>query len=164
MKKLISMVEYIELVKVRKPTNPEEELHPYTFKLEAIFRYARLLLTPLELGQFIPCNEKGEPMEKPSQHSTGEFDTIEVMEWDKALESVLFEGNVYKETMFGKNRQETIRTSDDKIIAIKLTLANGEVMDDWYFKNGYNGNTIEDLITSGIELTPTEVLKNQLGL
>ena len=103
--------------------------------------YGILLERPLELGMFIPCKD-GEPLEKPSADIN--ISAINDREqYQKALESVLFEGWKAPEVNEGAWQIYT----------------NGNVC-----INSWEHKTVEDLITSKIELKPTEACKTQIQI
>ena len=141
-----------------------------------ICKYAKLLQTPLSLSMFIPCNEKGEPMEEPMDYvdflvllkedKIGIYEKAwyrECQEYRKALDKVLFEGwekgsgqvEINEEGFYLKynsNDRQAFWSIDNQ----EFELAQG---------GAYNTiETLEDLIISGIELTPTEACKKQIGL
>lgn len=82
------MIEYLYAQRLRRAAG----LATYKNAFIQSYKYAEFLESTPKLGDFVPVNEKGEVMEKPIQHSTGEFDTIEVMEWDAARSRILWDG------------------------------------------------------------------------
>ena len=116
------------------------------FRLDMI-DHAVFLKSPPKLGDFIPTNEKGEVMEKPIQHSTGEFDTIEVMEWDKAVNRVIWKGWEVEQ----RPGYSTLQKISDKITMAECYDASTEWA--WYGWASY-----DKLITSGVKLERIEAL------
>lgn len=121
-------------------------------------------ITP-QLSDFVPCNKEGDPLNEPKEWvSNIKAEKEEFDEYQKALDAVKFKGYSYQVKMFGKSKSETVRDSHDKAISIKLTLDDGEVVENWDWRNGYNCKTYEDLITSGIALEPVDSLIKELKL
>ena len=63
--------------------------------LDSHIKYAQFLSKPLELGMFIPCDEKGNILEEPMRVDfLGKriLYIVELRKWKKAKERVLFEG------------------------------------------------------------------------
>ena len=101
--KLVSMVDYCLSV-IQTPNINEfpcfEQEHERLCKIE---HYARFLKQPLKLEMFVPCDDEGEPLEKPDFFS-GEYDDngygdvdkyqykLDLKEYKKAQEKVLFKG------------------------------------------------------------------------
>lgn len=112
-----------------------------------IYEYAKLLQTPLSLSQFIPCNEKGEPMEKPYRN---DIPPDKDSDYQKALDKVLFEGCT-KEPMI---QQGNVMTGGKQIVYYKA-------LPDYFI---WSGKTIEDLINSEIKLTPTSACRKMIGI
>lgn len=125
----------------------------YTFEFEKAKKYAQLLQTPLELSQFIPC-KNGEPLEKPHVFDSWEMSedmpnlkksffsaNDSCIEYQEALDKVLFEG-----------WETSITYSTDNLDVVR----NGIRIEFYKYK------TIEDLINSGIELTPSKPLNKQI--
>lgn len=107
-----------------------------------------------QLGDFVPVNSKGEPMEKPETFQNDyngnsverdlEKDLRE--EYQKALDNVLFKGwEITKGYLWNKK----------KYIAEAIRLDHT----DMKFLARYK--TYEDIIKAGIPLIPTEALKKQ---
>jgi len=136
MKKLISMTEFI-MQATTDSLNGKGRLVDRATRFSLLIQhYAELLQTPLSLSMFIPCNEKGEPIEKPSKiASFGQF------EYQKALESVLFEGWYQKVAM----PFHVLPEKSGSVLDIRHTI-------------------VEDLINSGIELTPSDACKKSIGI
>ena len=115
--------------------------------VESYNEYIDYTAQPLELGQFIPCNSKGEPMEKPREE---DGEPGKKMEYQKALDKVLFEG---WDTMIHSkeitNGYGAMLTSENNQMYFM-----GSGRTEWE-----EINTIEDLITSGIDLTPSPTLR-----
>ncbi len=116
--------------------------------------YINLFEKSLELGQFIPCDSKGEPLKKPRQkHNYIQGVEMEVSkEWEeyqKALDKVLFEGWVLE---------------NGTLCTKKEMMVGGILGDITAYGNAYE-HTIEELIQEGmIELKPTENCLKQIGL
>jgi len=160
MKKLMTMTEFVKELTHNKDVRFETDK-----RLEKIITYCLLLKTPLSLSMFIPCGKDGEPMEKPirppdrSVHSDNlvSYDKA-AKEYQKALESVLFEGFKYQTTL---NRATTVA-----IVSIQDYVIMGKIKTGEWGSNGI-GN-IEELIRTlnkqGIELIPTEPCKKLIGI
>lgn len=154
MKKLITMTSYIIWMQELSVEEIAELFgEKYHLRQPILFEdYARLLVTSLSLSMFIPCNEKGEPMEKPiiGESSLDSSSIPYSDQYQKALDKVLFEG------------WESITHFDYSGVVDK------KKQQLWFRGNKMTmpveGKTIEDLINSGIELTPTEACKKQIGL
>jgi len=140
---------------------------------DIICEYANLLLTPLSLSQFIPCNEKGEPMEKPEsfedwQKSKGIRPTHvkSCREYQKALDKVLFEGWV--ETAYGCYNTESGHNIHFYERYTQLILAEkvpeSITMKAHTKQKWVTVKTVEDLISSEIELTPAESCRKMIGI
>lgn len=94
--KLISMTDYVleqsnneNLIKHISDPNEKEFMNVWVF----VFRYAQFLKTPLELGMFVPCDEKGNVLEEPLQGYPGneQYEGCEMDEYIKAKKRVVFE-------------------------------------------------------------------------
>ena len=158
MKKLITMTEFVKELTHNKDVRFETHK-----RLERIITYCLILKTPLSLSQFIPCKD-GEPMEKPDINTIIEhLDTCECgrceeyyglyEQYQKALESVLFEGWEIDKI---SNPFTYIREVECHKRTQIFKSSNGLK---------YRGEkTVEALINLGIELIPTEICKKQIGL
>lgn len=154
------MTEYV--VDNYKPM-PQRELNSSGF-IKSIVNYAMLLLMKLELWMFIPCNEKGEPMEKPDINTIIEHtDNCECghceeyyglyEQYQKALDSVLFEG------------WEIDRISDP--FTYIREVKHHETTQIFKSSNGLKyrrEKTIEALINLGLDLTPTSACRTMIGV
>ncbi len=118
-------------------------------KYDLILRYVTFLLRGLELGMFIPCDLDGNVLEKPIKHvgvKSMELKSIRVyealrMQYQEALDRVLFEGFRIKETRKGE-----FLLDKDSVCIMYLNTEK----DKWetiLFK------TIEDLTELGLTLT-----------
>jgi len=157
MKKLITMTEYVIWLKDYKGL----DVHVLgdAKRYWKGHKYAKLLQTPLELGQFIPCKD-GEPMEKPSKWGAWENGTLnlshltksECMAYQMALESVLFKGWAFGNNGFLVNEfGGCIGVRTDK----GFTFLHKDTVPNW--------KTIEDIIRD-FELTPCKACKEIIGL
>jgi len=163
MKKLITMTEYVlERDKFWTSKRNDKSISSYDGVKGFVFNvvdYAQLLQTPLELGQFIPCKD-GEPMEKPEKWRSYTPNTLnlsadayrECVDYQKALDSVLFEG-------WEINGAGEIVKGNFEAQFQELT---GTTWLEWVDFGAHTAHTIEDLITSGIELNPILTLINRL--
>jgi len=151
MKKLITMTAFIQSKYVDQIDSGTQEDKP-GIVLRKIFRYLNLIHQPLYLSQFIPCNEKEEPMEKPNGFEQWSIYGAEpqsnkilksYQEYQKVLDKVLFEG-------WAVDKEHSTQITNGKQLLSQY--------DDCWDK------TIEDLINSGIELTPTEACRKLIGL
>jgi len=152
-KKLVKMTEFVRL----------HECGNDNQWVNNVCDYAGLLRKPLELGMFIPCKD-GEPMDKPKSfqndyngnHVQFELEKMLRKEWLKALESVLFEGwEIKLELSYGiKIGTKYMEAPVGVLFCKDKSIRFGD----------HHLKTIEDLITSGIELIPTEACKKLIGL
>ena len=84
--KLISMTDFVL----------KNEKQPYVegTKYKDLVNYAKFLKQPLKLGMFVPCDEDGNILEKPSAESYIILETCEYskewIDYKKAKEKVLF--------------------------------------------------------------------------
>ena len=95
MKKLPSMTEYVMWLFSQDIKDIIlEEKSWREIRLYQIRDYAQLLQVPLSLGQFIPCDSKGNPIEKPEHKNPGHstFEMHQVQEYQEAVDSCIFEG------------------------------------------------------------------------
>lgn len=159
--KLESMTDYILGVQtsmIKKPNEPfNKTLSRRGELIESIFKYAKFLKQPLELGMFVRCTVNGKPYGEPTQrdmnlnvniYSDGENDYIYETSkvYQQAKERVLFEGI------------EIITNSDgDDFISIKGTV-NYPMIDD--FKDGKLKRKIESIV--GVTLTKSA--QKQIGI
>jgi len=139
-RKLISMVDFLIKQDVDFDLNAIDQLEEIKVRYNRNYRYAKFFQQELKLGDFIPCDKDGKPLEKP--HLTI-YSVIELKEYQQAKERVIFEGLNYKEMK-------------DYYVVYNEKL-NGEI---WYSWN--KSKTIEDLMDR--ELTLTESKAKQLGL
>ena len=80
--KLISMTEFVL---------SHEATTDYEYQLKRHLNYAKFLKQPLKLEMFIPCDEKGNVLEKPKDwHKHISFTDNEHKKYQKAKEKVLF--------------------------------------------------------------------------
>ena len=139
MKKLITMTEYIIWLNYKVKQNQDYYEVFYT----RVTEYVKLLQTPLELGQFIPCDENGYPIEKPEDYGD---DCME------SLNKILFKE--WKEVINQVTNTELTQIAN---ATHNITLKH---LGKHKFLNEYK--TIEDLINFGIELIPSQNLTKQL--
>lgn len=118
MKRLISMVDFV----LEKDST-------------CIYKYAKFLKQPLELGFFIPTNENGDVLQEPNRSTHTD---IECEQYKQAKERCLFEG--FENMPGGWARSKNIE------------------IDDEFCQN----RTIEDIVKYNLELTQTAI--KQLGL
>lgn len=114
-------------------------------------KYIYFTAKSLELNQFVSCNSKGEPMDKPSEiASFGQF------EYQEALYKLLFKGG------------EIIEKEAELVGKVTCLILNGNEIAKKGKENGWQFNpkfkTIESLINAGIELDPTESCISLAGL
>lgn len=117
----------------------------------SIYDYANFLKQPPKLGDFIPCDKEGKPLEKPDAHKTWrkEMGGIiyleklfeEVKDYKEALERVLFEGFEVEYDINGCYRELRLTYKGE------LIYINSQKLIKWGYK------TIEDLTTLGLTLT-----------
>jgi hypothetical protein len=116
---------------------------------ERCFTYAQLLQRPLSLDMFIPCKD-GEPMVKMNCAPTFTPYPKHLREFKEAEDRVLIANcELHTPSLKINGKTYIYRASGGKI-----SIDIGE-------STCY---TIEDLINSGIELTPTESCKKIIGL
>ena len=122
--------------------------------IEIIFKYNDFLKQPLKLEMFIPCNDNGEPLEKPVKENyrdivTNKFDeygyAVDLEEYKYAKERVLFKG-----FYLSNNGKYNTAIKNNRI-----TLIYSKVTNVW------NVETISDL-TNKVELTPNGIKQSGL--
>jgi hypothetical protein len=162
MKRLITMTEYVLKFQNENLYNTVNQYNS-AFE-ERVRKYAQLLQNPLSLDMFIPCKD-GEPIEKPIPEdiSKASEDVAECMidkhekleaKYQEALDNVLFEGwrtNGAGEIVLGNFEAE-------------FHSYEGHDWLEWWDEGTRTAYSIESLINSGIELTPTESCKKIIGL
>lgn len=167
MKKLITMSEYV-ILQGDQDHKPGDDFNYYFER--RVRKYAQLLQTPLELGQFVACGKDGVTMEKPDVNViTNHTDSCECStcityysqygKWEEAQSHVLFDGCELKGYLNTSNKPVYVCISDGNQLGNKLSANNENKLSELL-----KTMTIEYLINSGIELKPTEALKNQLSL
>lgn len=154
MKNLISMTDFV-LEQTKAYVNDKEikaniGLHDY---LKRTSSYANFLKQPLELWMFVPCDEKGNVLERPECSLGKECYSPPCVKYQQAKERCLFEGFEYVNEDFIHNTiHYFIKKEDSKIM--------------WNFNNEWRFypefKTIEDLVKYNSKLTPTAI--KQLGL
>lgn len=97
MSKLISMTSY-----VLKHTKDLDFVSIFVAKLMMVRDYANFLKTPLELGQFVPCDKDGNVLEEPTYYAEwynygsftkhGEKIVKECKKYQQAQDRVIFKG------------------------------------------------------------------------
>lgn len=96
MKNLISMTDFVNKIRKQGDTTPfeDEQMKIDLNNLQLIFKYAKFLSQPLKLEMFVPCDEDGNPLKKPSwSESENEIHfTNYTRKYNQAKEKVLFEG------------------------------------------------------------------------
>jgi hypothetical protein len=127
-------------------------------RMTRVVKYTRFLIQLLQLWMFIPCNKKGEPLEKPKgyredcDYSLTENGRIAEayelhIEYQKALDRIWFKG--FKWCSKNKLNYQI------EIGGVNVTFNKaGEVYKYSFYK------TIKDLCGKGIELTPEGKLKS----
>ena len=132
--------------------------------LGEIFAYNDFLKQPLKLEFFIPCNDKGEPLEEPVKENyrdivTNKFDeygyAVDLEEYKYAKERVLFKG-FKKITVDGVSLIVDEKTTD--IIDWDLCICVKEDEDEWIFSLY---QSISDLVGK-VELTPNGIKQSGL--
>ena len=104
--KLISMTDFILNQKQSESFNEKTFINEALISLEKIRNYAKFLKQPLKLEMFVPCDEEGDILEKPTNYEQRlpnmmiEYND-EVYRYKQAKEKVLFEGfEITDETEF----------------------------------------------------------------
>lgn len=102
-----------------------------------VLDYTDFITQPLTKGMFIPCDEEGNILEKPSTVGGSDFVTTNIIdnnikEYQQALERVLFEGDYTP----SKKRNYVYDFSNNKIKCINI----------------YKYETIEQAINNGVKL------------
>ena len=106
---------------------------------ESFHKFEQFTAQKLALWMFVPCNSKGEPMEKP----TGVIKDVDIYakQYEKALDACIFEGWEIKDMTTGRH----------------FKLVNGKNhIATFYTKNNrkaWGYKSIEELLTAGIPLT-----------
>lgn len=150
MKKLPSMTEYVMWLFSQDIKDIIlEEKSWREIRLYQILDYAQLLQYPLSLGQFIPCDSKGNPIEKPEHKNPGHstFEMHQVQEYQEAVDRVIFEGW-------------------ESVPDIVSNYKGGGVYSQkvGYIDGRMKYKTIEDAITAKIELHLKDKPAKELGL
>lgn len=125
--------------------------------------YDSFLSQPIKLGMFVPCDDDGNVLTKPSFECDcrSVFDTemcgnyFECEEYNKAKEKVLFEGFGYKQ----KSGYASVSFNGIEIFWYNNTCNVGE--NPWNKTEEFN--LIEDLLSIRYGLTLTETAKKQIG-
>lgn len=138
-RKLISSNEYnLDQCKGRNAMNA-------VLKLDYIENYANFLNETLTLGQFVPCDLKGNVLTEPHDHGSG-IKTFSEMDYQDAKDRVVFEGfegaYIYSGTRF-----EVKRPKDGLIV---WSLYIKDIKKPW--KSG-----VESFIGYDLTLTPQAV-------
>jgi len=95
--KLISMTDFVEKIRKESNVSPfnDEQKEMDNAELYKIFNYAHFLKQPLKLEMFVPCDEKGNVLEKPKDYQKyikHNFYASKVCKtYQEAKEKVLFE-------------------------------------------------------------------------
>ena len=149
MKKLISCVYYVlEVVTADRPCDRGA-------MLDEIGQYANFLKQPSTLGMFIPTDEQGNVLEKPSEKKPkglGHIQAIAIWErqcksYEEALSRVIFEGFKFFDMVKYDNTNGV------------FIVREGSKESIWIDSNGFNMvginyKTIEDLLPLNLTLTP----------
>lgn len=159
--KLVSMVDYVLQLQ-------ELTMQTYIFMSERhqrIFNYAKFLKQPLKLEMFVPCNDDGEPLEKPKNYDwyfneckAKELvkNEQEILQYKRAKEKVFFLGF------------DAVKFRDNRLQALKYNLSTSQLdsilVDEvgFYYYNSSMDieriNTVEDLIKyNSIQLTENAI-------
>ena len=72
----------------------ESTKNPTLFE-EIVHNYANFLKQALTLGMFVPCDDDGNVLEEPTEYSNGQYDAVELYEYEKSQSKVLFNGFSY---------------------------------------------------------------------
>lgn len=130
--------------------------------VERYCEYIHFTAQKLALWMFVPCNSKGEPMEKPELNKViqqvgdklapSRYADLD-REYQKALDACIFEGCILKNM-----------TGYDWLITkggLTIAMLDHEDEKGWDWKKRY---TIEDLITANIPLTLKPRYAKELNL
>jgi len=120
--------------------------------------HVQLSSLKLKLGHLVPFNYKGECIAIPEGMALNTCDQEYIKRYQKAFDSVLFEGYTLVSDMYHETKREFIVDPRGRRFACKLTYMSGNI-EEWKLRQGYRGETIESLVASGIQLTPTEACK-----
>lgn len=147
---LISMTNF-----VKKMNNSESKgINALIVEYGKIVDYAKFLQQPLKLGMFVPCDENGIFLEKPtnydewlSQSNRGfdhDYEALVQKKYKKAKEKVLFENLSYKFGMIGIEKEK-----------------GWSSLFDLDFRPN---STVEDLLTEKFSYQLTESAIKKIGL
>lgn len=159
MEKLLSLSEYVSKIQ-----DYVHESHNHEKGLKLIFNYTEFLNQRLELSMFVPADDKGNVIEKPSykleDYSEEEiglgYMECDIEIYEKATERVLFEGFEVTESVYDNTGQSLFVGWEPYNAAIFIKL-KGE---DWKLDDY---KTIEDLLLSGYEIELTESALKMIG-
>ena len=137
--KLISMVDYV--ISTNEKGNSDIEIN------ELIFSYANFLKQSLELGMFIPCDDKGNVLEEPKIFERTDCISIRKQskinqQYQEAKERVLFDGFQISDIFDNNNIG---------IQSCSLSFSTKK------FKDKFENKTIEELIHYDITLTESAI-------
>lgn len=147
--KLISMTDFVLKNKITFDKQGAVTLADYCHKIN---NYANFLKQPLTLGIFVPCDEKGKYIEKPSQENYIDLEngkhSDEWENWKKAKQNVLFHDFILV--------QEWFRMEHNPNTPRRNTRQLSDVFD--------KGLTIENIIGVFHDVELTESAQKQIGL
>ena len=144
MKTLIGMTDFV------LEQNKAEEVTRQTY-IECR-NYANFIKQPLTLGIFVPCDEHGNVLEKPTIQKG--YWMSEKEAYQQAKERCLFEGFEVVIKDFNKTPYKFVQNKDTYVYFYD------EITNKWTKVNDYN--IIEDLVLYNLQLTQTAI--KQLSL
>ena len=155
--KLISMTDFV-LEQSEKIKKEKYGIESYYNTMQVSINYANFLKQPLNLGMFVPCDEDGNVLEKPSAESYIILETCEYskewIDYKKAKEKVLFEGFELVRFIEKENPCYVVSNGENEV-TFHIGLYN--------FSKGVRfANTVEDLIP--IQPILTKSVIKQIGL
>lgn len=95
--------------------------------IKRVTKYAKFLMMPTALGMFVPCDEKGNPLEQPTPRGVGDeqYYGAEMDAYQKAKDRVLFKGFEMREKLKGMKSDEAVlvQTSSELTLLIRPSKA-----------------------------------------
>ena len=149
MKKLMTMTEFVIWIE-NQVILTNGIVSDVESAAQVIVKYAHFMRKKLTLSMFIPCNEKGEPIDNPEEGQFKKYIESKSYEqrrdeYQKVLDKVLFEG--WK-------------------INDKGLLVNGKCFIACYITSRlkFTHKTIEEAVNHSVELIPTDTCKKLIGI
>lgn len=150
MEKLRSMTEYVLDVVQTPNVNEAICLEQTQARLDNIYQYALFLKQPIKLGMFIYCDKDGTVLKHMNDiypYATNE----EQIEWEEAMQKILFNGWKLNEEESFKNKE--VITITNRNAQLTFFVKTGMVIfENLVIKHSFIVKTIEDLRGSELSL------------